>query len=77
MITREMPQKLVMELASSFFRFFWIVKRGKRVVVLIHEEQTWEEARETCDELGLRLLTINSEKKNTKVAELLQEVNEA
>ena len=42
----------------------------------IHEEQTWEGARETCDELGLRLLTINSVEKNTEVAKLLRDIDD-
>ena len=53
---------------------FRLVGRRTRVVaeVGIHEEQTWEEARDKCDELGLRLMTINSKQKNTGVEQLLQ-----
>ena len=49
---------------------------GRRTTVVaevgIHKEQTWEEARDKCDELGLRLMTINSEQKNTEVEQLLR-----
>ena len=54
----------------------WFVEYRTRVVDEIHGEQTWEEAREECDQLGLRLLTINSEEKNTDVEHLLQGVND-
>ena len=71
MTTRQIPTRIII------LSFLLDSETRQRVVVDIHEEQTSDEARETCNNLGLRLLTINSEEKNTKVAELLQDVNEA
>ena len=41
----------------------------------IQDEMNWNDAKETCDDLGLRLLTINSMEKNNLVSELLQDIN--
>ena len=69
MTTRQIPTRIII------LSFLLDSETRQRVVVDIHEEKTSDEARETCNNLGLRLLTINSEEKNTKV--LLQDVNEA
>ena len=47
-----------------------------RIVTDLHDAQTWEGAGDKCNELGLRLLTINSEGRNVQVEQVLQGFNE-
>ena len=56
--------------------FTLTVERKGTVFIDVHETQTWHGARDKCANLGLKLLTINSQEKNDEVAELLQELNE-
>ena len=56
--------------------FILIARRKGKVFTDVHEAQTWYGARDKCANLGLKLLTINSQQKSDEMAELLQELNE-
>ena len=62
----------------STLNTIFILTAGRKVKVFsdVYDAQTWYEARDKCAELGLKLLTINSQEKNDELVELLQELNE-